>query len=401
MIKEFLNSLDAWTTSAVTTTVQPRPRHQVLAIADSVLAPVVAIQDQPYAAASSSSSSAIVPYVAPQIHETDEQSFALGQLYEKGGMRQHVNFNDLAFVSYETVQELHEQRLVTFSQSEFGELQIALAEHAVVVAPAYAVTAPMAAYKVGGHAQVLKQSKVSLLLRLHEDGWRPAADVVPFVPGGPLIYRPGMTQPLSYFAALLEHERIFQKAVPSIKHQGTNYYYRCLLCLPADKLAVVLAEAGADDDFYKKHVNTFMKKRKDADSSTDSDEGGVPRARRPRLEGAIVPILAPNVDPIERVPWRLSDWRRCFVLLDGRRIKVWFDNCCASNAVRRGWANCATHRCGRIRPVMENRDYFACGLALWHAHGVDVAMTRAEHMAFWPDDGAIRAALPRCAFEEF
>ena len=51
---------------------------------------------------------------------------------------------------------------------------------------------------------------------------------------------------------------------------------------------------------------------------------------------------------------------------------------------------------------MENRDYFATAMWLWHAYGFgDEAMTRATHMDFWPTDADVREALPLCTYENF
>ena len=138
----------------------------------------------------------------------------------------------------------------------------------------------------------------------------------------------------------------------------------------------------------------------DGGESSDSDPGDAPPRALLNVPGAL-PLLPPVVLG-DRVPWHMTEWRRCWVTYLDTNIKVWFDNCCGAGGIRRGWSNCSTHRCGNIRPVVGSRDFFVCAMALWHRHGYgDAGMTRADHMGFWPEHDAIVAALPVCTFENF
>ena len=81
------------------------------------------------------------------------------------------------------------------------------------------------------------------------------------------------------------------------------------------------------------------KKDDSSDESGDGGggaDGGAPLPLPPAP--GFLPLLAPVVLE-ERVPWHLTEWKRCFVTLDGARTKVWFDNCSGPGGLRRGWCN--------------------------------------------------------------
>jgi len=318
-------------------------------------------------------------------------------------MHHFVDFASLVHVDVGTIEKLRDQGMVKVAESAFGEMQLVLVSEAISIAPAYGVTLPMTAFKVATGEDMLKLPKVSLLIMLHEEGWRPDPRAVAAVWNGPLNYVPGLAQPVSYFAALVARRLIFAKAVPRIAHGGKDHYYRCLLRLPQDKLASVLEDPNRDDAFFRKELKNFQPKGKaGGDDSSDSGSDGGPRDVRARPGGAGA-IVAPVAIPIaDRIHWSLTQWKRCWVVLGDVRIKVYFDNCCGRNAERRSWANCPTHRCGKIRPVIESRDYTACAFALWYRYGAGHGgMLRSDHMAYWPEDADVRAALPGCSFEEF
>ena len=405
-----LRGLFVWPTGSVGTTVQPKPARLALENTPSMLGPIVPVgrlQNYPGAASSSSSSAstAIVPVSSPEMPNLSEAAaFALGQLFEKGARHTQVKFSDLMYVDIRVVMELQRNGLVAVTETDLMETVVLLKPEAHAIVPCYGIRAPVPVHRVASQLPLMKQTKVSVLLRLHEDGWRPAgAAVAAYKIGEPKVYKPGFTQPLSYFVVLLSCETILtDKGVPEILHGMTDNYYKCLLYLPKAKPAPLLDKKDEADAFFRGVLKKEMPKLKDDDSDSSGGDGGGeggPLALPP-MPG-LMPLLGPSA-MAERVPWRMTEWQRCWVTLGETRIKVWFDNCCASNALRRGWANCATHRCGKIRPVMENRDYFACAMALWHRHGAGSPdMPRHEHMQFWPEPEDVRASLPHCTFELF
>ena len=262
-LQETLAGLTVWPIGSVGTTVQPRPAHQVLAIEDApMLAPVVPI-GRGTGSSASSSSSAIVPVaVVPEApgHNTAE-AFALGQLHELGAGTSRIHFDALRHVAADTVLELQRKQLVSVDHTEFGELTIALRAAAHTIVPVYGVCAPVPAYRAASSLPPLKRSKLSILVRLHEEGWRPLAGVAAYDVASEKTYRPGLAQPLSYFVALLESEAILAK-VPQIIHGGHNHYYLCLLRLSAAQLAALLDRLGENDTFFSK-----------GDEATDAEKG--------------------------------------------------------------------------------------------------------------------------------
>ena len=403
MLDRVLSSLLVWPIGSIGTSVQPLPMNQALAIQDApMLAPIVPLGRA--AAASSSSSSSIAP-LAPQPEQDPNQSiaeaFALGALHEAGAASERVRFDALRYVEADTIRRLERHGLVSLDDTEFGETTIALVMAAHSRIPVYGLRAPVPAIRTMSSAPPLKSSKMAILVRLHEDGWRPTADdVAQYVGGADKVYVPGLTQPLSYFVALLDSERIFAKGVPAVAHKKSNHYYLCLLRLQGQPLLALLDTPDENDGWFRKQLKRFEHTNEDSGSDEGGDDDAGDPVPLPEVPG-LLPMLAPIALP-ERIPWHLTEWRRCFVSFGGLRTKVWFDDCSGAGGVRRGWSNCSTHRCGKIRPVVEDRNYFACAMVLWLAHGVnDEATTRDAHMSFWPTDADVREALPHCTFENF
>ena len=144
----------------------------------------------------------------------------------------------------------------------------------------------------------------------------------------------------------------------------------------------------------------LQNKNEDAPSS-DSDVD--PHPRLPSIPepsgsaGMHIDVVVP------RVPWRNTEWKRCYVSYAGLKSKCWFDNCSDTSGKRRGWMNCAAHGCGCIRYTRESRNYFATCMILWLKHGMDQGsgITKAEHLRFWPSHEDVIAAMPHCEFEDF
>ena len=217
------------------------------------------------------------------------------------------------------------------------------------------------------------------------------------------MYKESLARPIAYFVCLLAHQQVFEKAVVEIEHAQTSNYYRCLLDLGQDKLLqLVLHQDGKDDAWFRKQlVGQGPDPGSDGSGSSSGGEEGRRRHRHLAITNDdALGVLAPELRTM--VPWRETEWRRCWVDLDGHRHKVWFDNQSASSGVRRGWANCETHGCGCIRPVRVSRDWFATALSLWRAHGLErTDMTRQQHLSWWPEDADVEAAVARATFENF
>ena len=408
-LDRLLSTLFAWSVGSIGTTVVARPAGQIAALTGQVLEPILDAPRGPGASSHSRSSAAsstdIVPY-ENEVSNPVQAAYVLGLLNERGAQNARVRFDSLANVNANTISELVKFGVLTLGVSEFGEQTVAIRPEAVTDVPAYGVRSPIPAYRVITSLPSKKHPKGLLLFRLHELGWLPEAGSTEYTPDAAMLYKPGFSQPLSYFRSLYEASLIFGKGVPKIMYGKSDYYYKCLLDVDGPKLMPLLdgLEEQADEWLRNRYRALVPVKNKgdDGDGSSDGSGGDGGDAGG----GAIVPVggLGGILEPVvaDRIPWWQTEWQRCWVTLNGQSCKVWFDNCCGANGIRRGWANCGTHRCGKLKPVVEDRDYFACALALWRNHGFgNDAMSRAEHMAFWPTDADIRAAIFHCRFGFF
>ena len=196
---------------------------------------------------------------------------------------------------------------------------------------------------------------------------------------------------------------IFAKAVPSIRHDGHDHYYRSLIRLSPGDLAKMLAENlhEKDDSWFRKFV-----KEHEADAGTSSDDDNTPRpSPRPRLPGVdAIPIPAPvALVDCEYVPLT----RQIVALGGGDELKVYFDNMTHRSGLQQGWLTCLVHRCtGCIRwrrvTVEDPAEYFAY-MYCWHQDAVHSAAIpdKDAHMAYEPDLARVRDIASQLTLRQF
>ena len=84
---------------------------------------------------------------------------------------------------------------------------------------------------------------IYLVEQLQCDGFtansKPVAD---WKPAGVWEYRPEWKQPLSYFAALVMRDILVAKGITSVRHGGSDGYYRCLMKLSAAGVQAMLID---------------------------------------------------------------------------------------------------------------------------------------------------------------
>ena len=406
-LPEVLPALLRWRVAGVGATVQAKPRldrvHATLsfplpAVSDSHGGQLTQFASRPAASSSSSPSTALVPAVADAALDRDSASvsFALGKLFEMGADRRPVPVAALVGVSPDVVRQLQAMDVVkSDSGIAAGEQQLSLCMPSLFPCGAYALDNPVPAVRVYPDGPLLKLPRLRLRYLLHDDGWRPGEVPEGYVHGAQRVYNPSGQCPVSYYVALLEEARIFQQGLDMIKHGCRNGYYLCLLRLEGDPLLAALQDG---EDQPEEHWRRALRGAQEPDTESSDDDDPAPPPPRPI--GDLPPL--PIADVSARVRAEEAGWARCWVSKGPLRTKVWFDHCSGPGGVRRGWCNCATHRCGKLKPVEGNRDYMAVAFLLWLEHGLDnEAMSRAEHMSWWPDDAAIRAAIPNCTFEPF
>jgi len=344
--------------------------------------------------ASSSSSTALVHVDTGAGSDAVAVSFALGMLNEKGADRRAVRSTALVGVSSDTVARMEAMGVVRQERAASGELQLALFTPSLFPSGCYALNNAAHAVRAYPDLPFLKLDKLRLKFMMHEQGWRPGQVPIGFEPGGANVYSPA-TCPKSYYCALLDHQRIFETGVDMIAHGCRSGYYLCLLKLDGDALIKALEDG---EDQPEEHWTKAL--REGPDPIDDGSSGSDDDPPQPRAVRELPPL--PIADALIRVRAEEAGWGRCWVVKGDLRTKVWFDHCSGPGGVRRAWCNCSTHHCGKLKPVQRNRDYMASAFALWLEYGLgNEAMTRAEHMAWWPDDAAIQAAIPLCTFEPF
>lgn len=392
-----LTSLFRWRTNTVFQTVAPK--QPTLAVEDRtpMLPPVIG-----GSGASSSSSTAIVRVETPTQAQSGQMTHALAYLYQSIGFNQEVCFDDINDIHWSALERLKSVGAIDIRIDEILRSMVSVVKAGVNFAPLYGLKDHMLAFRFVEDRSALKSSKVYHMVRLHEEGWRPGQVENDFRPGRPQLYNQNLKAPCSYFRALRECAMIFQKGALVIKHRQKDGYYQVLLKVGADKLqATLLAIENLDAGAIKQAIIDAGGDAEDEEpEEPDQLCPGSPGSNRLALLGGDLPALPPAVQPVA-IPWRDSDFRRCRVLLGRTDIKVYFDN--MSTGVRRGWADCKTHRCGCIRVIKDlDRNRFAVAMALWHRYGFNkTAMTRVEHLAFWPAVSDIEANLPNAQFIEF
>jgi len=393
-ISDIMGVLFRWYVAGTQLTVTP------LAIGSfeemSALPPVVG-SDPP------SSSSAVVPVQPPAVGE-QRIAAMLRELYGSGAQTNPLFLAQLSTCDVQAIDSLVERRLVNVEYTEFLEQRVSLNMDRLCRISNIVLSRPVAATRCDLGGGLFSQPKLHHMIRLREDGWYDGKPAVAYEPGGPQIYREQFSLSLPYFICLRERARIFAKGVPAIQHNQTSNYYRCLLKLSKEELAIVLPQIlDKNDAWFAEQLELVGKGGDGGDGSDGSgSDGGARRRRLPnRIEDT--PVLPTDVSlAIVRVPWWETEFKRCYVDLYGCRTKIWFDNQSGADGKRRAWANCGTHGCGCLRVVRNSRNWMACALMLWHIHGKDqVGMTKQDHLRFWPEDADVEAALEHAVFEEF
>jgi len=394
-LQNYLPSLFRWSIAQVNTTL--RERSHPLAIGSG--APMLpAIVDLRVGASSSDEiSTAMAPYQPPELATTSEERFALAQLAYCDGIRREVPLKMLVDVKVDTIESLRSKSVALVRTDEFGEAMVSINPQGVQAEATFILRSCIPAFKYQRPGDQLKLGYLYQKIRLIEDGWEEGKPDNDYQPDGEKIFRP-TTSPISYFVALRESASLFSKGVDKIQHDGKDLYYRCLLRLPAEAIVPFLESmAEKPDAWFKKQLLAICKESDPVLQIEDEPEPAPEVLPDLGIQShAIVPIT------VDRVPWRDSEFQRCWIRLDHVETKIWFDNCSAPSGQRRGWANCPTHRCGCLRAVTRSRDHFAVALALWLKHGIDDEhMTKAEHLRFWPTEEAIAEAMPRATFRPF
>lgn len=390
-IASFLPSLFCWELSRRNATLVPRgvPASKPLAIADCEydLPLDVALPREDI-------NSALVP-LEPDVDEVAVRRSVLA-LSHAQALHKPVPASTISAAS---LARLRERSVVHVSIDESGRDVVMFAREAVTSCPFSNWTNPVQAFRCASDEPVLKLPKLYHAIRLQEDGWQPAfgrlQDVVCDDDGADLRYKAEITKPASYFAALSSRAQIFQKGVPSISHNMTDGYYRCLILASAAKLQHVLANmAGKDDAWFVESLKSATSANVLAIEDMPGDQADVDAL------SAITDGIAPYMLPEDTLG---GDWCRCIAALtpDGPAHKIWFDNCSSASGKKRGFTNCAVHGCIKYKHTEGSFREFLTAMCLWHAHCDGRELTREQHLQYWPSADEVQTSVGVISFHHF
>jgi len=235
---------------------------------------------------------------------------------------------------------------------------------------------------------VLTCTKIELLLRLALQGWENAQPTGPVLPGPGMERRCRMDErhALSYLAAMVSCDAIFEKGVDQIEQDQCDHYYRCLLRLDIEHLAPVITDMDGRGDKWFRGILKREGIRDAIEDGSSSDGDGAPPGG-----GAQARVGMAVAEPLALVPWTQQALTRKLVFMGPGtdEIKVVFDHPSARTGKQQCWHPCVTHQdtaCIRWRTVTDDPRHMLAAIYAWHLAGkTRVALsTRTTHMAWEP-----------------
>jgi len=384
----------------------PVSLQRLAALPDAQVPPLPMLDDYPEPSvvgevASEVPGDALVPLL-PQVQLRSFEVHAFLQDLVARGAVEGESIPDVSLLQVphrlDIVLALRDAGVVALNDDGFGDFSIRVNRRSLMWTHMIKTAQPCSLFRVRRkNVKLLQLTKLELVAQLFYSGWRPQPHPLPaWHRDGPLYLLPDFSRPISYFAALLDSERITAKIDTTIAHDGNDGYYRCLLQLDQAKL-LALMNVGMEDKPYEWYMQA-LKDCPDA-SDTDTDESVSPRPILDHVDEG-----PPDVQEGQIVRLEMNTWDRASVFIRGRpldRVKVYFDQCHISTGQpRRGFAWCSQHHCHKWRPVSmaPSRDAYLAWMLLWFLKEVD---TKEEHLAYVPSDEEIAAIIPQLVREPF
>ena len=311
--------------------------------------------------------------------------------------KRFVDRSEIAFVdsgiSFDFARRLETAGVIAIREDEFSEHQIALRPEGVHWIPAFGIENPIPACKAYGYGGTpLQRSKLSLLLELYQDGWRPGQPAAVVTNACDKVYRQTLREPLSYYAALVDRKRIFDKGVQQFEHGKTDNYYRCLLRLEPEPLLHMLGNlAGMNDAWFKSQLVNAGADEPEEPVAIEPPEGDP--AAFLALQGGAVGLEPPQELALEHTLWSR---KLCSMGNDTLVVKIYFDNATGDAGIQRSWLTCVHHAgtgCIRWRNICGTQKQFCAMMYAWHCAALvqpDCA-TKDGHMNYTPPQNEIDA----------
>ena len=333
------------------------------------------------ASSSSSSSLAIVPlHTEPEPTDNKNIIAALREVERLSGSDSLVHVGLTGDLHHGNIEAAVQAGALHGLRDEFGELCVAINKKGVQTSVAVTLGRPVQLSLIVRDSDLLKSSKMELALRLKLDGWLNVMGLsTAWAPGGYLHFDLQWKHPVSYFAALVDRDRIVGKGVSCIAHGEKDGYYRCLLTLPPSVLASFAGSlAGHDQAWYALRLKQSGGEEDTDDMLPIADVVGEFPVSVGYGEGSIEPqIIVADL------------WTR--KLVDSGpgtlQIKVYYDNCTGGSSKQRGWTECTVHDCRPYRPVGTREDDFLAEMYAWQMAAVTqetLRENRGEHLRHRP-----------------
>ena len=246
----------------------------------------------------------------------------------------------------------------------------------------------------------LQWSKLHLVLQLQYDGWQPSTENLDaWKPGGPSMYKPLWSQPLSYFAALFSRTFLVSKGITSIRHGMSDVYYRCLLRLKSSAVVEMLRslDEKTSDDLKNLLKDRSLLDQPDAEIEDEVDSKEDAGAEAIEDEPVNVAVGGAITDLLFMVPPIVESGGFARQILKAGRaepLKIYFDHFSGGTGgvsmTQRGFCNCSKHACIKYRTVGdESLEDFCAWMLAWHRSKLQ---SKAAHLNFEPSSDQIQKA---------
>ena len=368
---------------------------------------VLAIDTDAYALPcdASASSLAIVPSQPPTMRDVVEEQRLLeslrvaeGSAAEDGMGCRAVHALSLANWDAGVSHALSATGAIDSTFDEFGELILSTRSSGVAWSVATTVTEPMLAMRAHMNVAIMHTPKVEWLVRLLMEGWVGEEErQTPWSPGGALVYRTGMHQPISYWACLASRDKVVAKGIVEIKHKMTDNYYKCLLFMDGPRLRATLDQmADKSDDWFRQQLKDSGCRRADAALEDDPDDA----PPLPALQGPDGPQYEADM-PIVPFVVQSDEWSRCIVSHPScPPTRVYFDHTSHQSGRQRGWVECRAHGCIKYEFCRGTKESFCARMMLWMADA-DRHDNKPAHLAFKPSEDVVTALASDIALAPF
>ena len=265
----------------------------------------------------------------------------------------------------------------------------------------YLLSDPVAVVLCGSQTtEPMKKSKVETMLQLRRAGWSVGNTGHEHTSDSERVMHGSLTRPLSYFVCLLNEEIIRNKGISRILHGGKDGYYRCLLQVPAEKLALLgdaLHSPDTDNKWYLQQVVDHAGAEQAEPSVEDELQADVDE------DGVALALLNAPADAVQFAPTvQGHTWKRFIARYGSSEIKVYFDKGVGSAAYSRTFAHCKEHDCRRYRPVMnyESREYLAAEMLCWSDAG-ELEECSIKRLGYAVPESDVRRLMPQITLVDF